>query len=87
MVLIIFTVTPLVDNRGNLLDIDLIDTGDLDRNTNSTFHSFFNINRLMVDDLWDLIVLNKRAEERTLRLKRWGQVYRFTILPSSVVMV
>jgi len=80
-------VNPLLDNKGNLLDIDLIDTSDLDRNTNSSFHSFFNINRLMVDDLYELIVTGKRAVERTSRLKKWAQVYRFTILPSSVVMV
>eukprot|EP01114_Cavostelium_apophysatum_P013880 TRINITY_DN3461_c0_g1_i1.p1 TRINITY_DN3461_c0_g1~~TRINITY_DN3461_c0_g1_i1.p1 ORF type:complete len:706 (+),score=141.48 TRINITY_DN3461_c0_g1_i1:202-2319(+) len=80
-------INPLVDSRGRFLDIDLIDTSDLDRNTSSSFHSFFNVNRLMVDDLWELIVTGKRAEERSSRLKRWGQVYRFTILPSSVVMV
>jgi hypothetical protein len=76
-----------LDRHGTLLEIDLIDTGDLDRNTSSSFHSFFNINRLMVDDLWELVVTGKRAAERTSRLKRWGSVYRFSILPSSVVMV
>ena len=62
-------------------------TGDLDSNMSERHHSFFNINRLMVDDLYDLIVTGKRAEERTSRLKATGRVYRFTILPSSVVMV
>jgi len=81
-------VEALVDSKGNALDIDLIDTGDLDRNTNSSFHAFFNINRLMVDDLWDLIVLRKSARERTSRLKRAvGGIYRFCILPSSVLSV
>jgi len=69
------------------LDLDIIDTGDLDSNMSERHHSFFNINRLMVDDLYDLIVTGKRAEERTSRLKATGKVYRFTILPSSVVMV
>ncbi len=85
--MIFCAVNPLLDSKGNLLDIDLIDTSDLDRNTNSSFHSFFNVNRLMVDDLHELIVTGKRAAERTSRLKKWSQVYRFTILPSSVVMV
>jgi len=80
-------INPLVDSRGRMLDLDLIDTSDLDRNTSSSFHSFFNVNRLMVDDLWELVVTGKRAEGRYNRLKKWGNVYRFTILPSSVVMV
>src|SRR5438128_886381 len=84
-----------------LSDIDIIDPSDLDRNMNSQFHGYFNINRMMVDDLWELIVTNKRAEQRTSRLKkyfkiryliiniifRYGNVYRFTLVPSSVVMV
>jgi hypothetical protein len=44
-----------VDSEGNSLDIDVIDTGDLDRNINAQYHSYFNINKLMVDDLWELI--------------------------------
>lgn len=80
-------VLPLLDSKGAFLDIDVIDTGDLDSNMSERHHSFFNINRLMVDDLYDLIVTGKRAEERTSRLKATGKVFRFTILPSSVVMV
>lgn len=80
-------VLPLLDSNGGFMDIDIVDTGDLDSNMSERHHSFFNINRLMVDDLYDLIVTGKRAEERTSRLKATGRVYRFTILPSSVVMV
>jgi esterase/lipase superfamily enzyme len=80
-------ILPLQDSKGGFLDIDIIDTGDLDSNMSERHHSFFNINRLMVDDLYDLIVTGKRAEERTSRLKQTGNVFRFTILPSSVVMV
>eukprot|EP01133_Synstelium_polycarpum_P010781 gene10781-12560_t len=75
------------DDSGQTLDVDIIDTGDLDSNMSERHHSFFNINRLMVDDLHDLIVTGKRAEERTSRLKSVGDVYRFSILPSSVVVV
>eukprot|EP01113_Clastostelium_recurvatum_P032840 TRINITY_DN4274_c0_g1_i6.p1 TRINITY_DN4274_c0_g1~~TRINITY_DN4274_c0_g1_i6.p1 ORF type:complete len:807 (+),score=169.26 TRINITY_DN4274_c0_g1_i6:202-2622(+) len=80
-------ILPILDNKGSFLDMDIIDTGDLDSNMSERHHSFFNVNRLMVDDLWDLVVTGKRAEERTSRLKNTGRVYRFTILPSSVVMV
>eukprot|EP01111_Echinosteliopsis_oligospora_P012372 TRINITY_DN4218_c0_g1_i1.p1 TRINITY_DN4218_c0_g1~~TRINITY_DN4218_c0_g1_i1.p1 ORF type:complete len:713 (-),score=135.96 TRINITY_DN4218_c0_g1_i1:21-2159(-) len=80
-------IMPIVDNKGAFLDLDIIDTGDLDSNMSERHHSFFNINRLMVDDLYDLIVTGKRAEERTSRLRTTGNVFRFTILPSSVVMV
>jgi len=78
---------PNEDEDGGFLDLDIIDTGDLDSNMSERHHSFFNINRLMVDDLNDLIVTGKRASERTTRLKCVGDVYRFSILPSSVVVV
>eukprot|EP00028_Trichosphaerium_sp_Am-I-7-wt_P005755 CAMPEP_0168528660 /NCGR_PEP_ID=MMETSP0405-20121227/13388_1 /TAXON_ID=498012 /ORGANISM="Trichosphaerium sp, Strain Am-I-7 wt" /LENGTH=293 /DNA_ID=CAMNT_0008552121 /DNA_START=9 /DNA_END=890 /DNA_ORIENTATION=- len=73
---------------GGKIDMDVVDTSDLDRNMNSQFHGYFNINRVMVDDLWELIVTSKRASERTSRLKRSNTgVYRFTLLPSSVVAI
>jgi len=75
------------DNLNLLNEIDIVDTSDLDRNMNSQFHGYFNINRMMVDDLWELIVTNTRAEQRISRLKRYGTVFRFTLVPSSVVMV
>lgn len=78
---------PLLDEDGNPLDLDIVDTGDLDRNINGQFHGYFNINRVMVDDLHDLIVTGKRAEDRTSRLKPYGKIYRFTMVPSSVVLV
>lgn len=80
-------VTGLVDDKGNELDVDVIDTSDLDRNVNTQFHGYFNINRIMVDDLFELIVTGRRAEERQTRLKKFKSVYRFTIVPSTVVMV
>ncbi|KAM9966620.1 hypothetical protein ACTFIR_006840 [Dictyostelium discoideum] len=77
----------IVDDDGGMLDVDIIDTGDLDSNMSERHHSFFNINRLMVDDLHDLIVTGKRAMDRTSRLKSVGDVFRFSILPSTVVVV
>lgn len=47
---------PIHDDEGNMLDVDIIDTGDLDGNMNSQFHGYFNINRAMIDDLRELIV-------------------------------
>jgi len=81
-----FGLSALIDESSNM-DIDIVDTGDLDRNMSSQFHGYFNINRIMVDDLWDLIVTGKRADERNSRLKPYGKVYRFIIIPSSVVTV
>jgi len=71
----------------NLDELDVINTVDLDRNMNEDFHGYFNINRAMVDDLYELIVTRKRAEERTSRLKLYAGIYRFTIVPSSVVQI
>eukprot|EP01127_Copromyxa_protea_P010768 TRINITY_DN2658_c0_g1_i1.p1 TRINITY_DN2658_c0_g1~~TRINITY_DN2658_c0_g1_i1.p1 ORF type:complete len:654 (+),score=83.85 TRINITY_DN2658_c0_g1_i1:391-2352(+) len=71
----------------NLDELDVVDTGDLDRNMNDDFHGYFNINKTMVEDLYELIVTRKRAEERTSRLKLNNGIYRFTIVPSSVVQV
>jgi esterase/lipase superfamily enzyme len=80
-------IAALLDAEGNRLDVDIIDASDLDRNMSSGYHSYFNINRVMVDDLHELIVTGKRAEDRTTRLKPSGPVWRFTIVPSSVVIV
>jgi len=68
-------------------DLDIIDTSDLDRNMSSQFHGYFNINRMMVDDLYELIVTGKRAGQRTSRLKPYGNLHRFTLVPSSVLAV
>ena len=74
-------------SNDEMAGVDIIDTSDLDRNMNSQFHGYFNINRMMVDDLYELIVTSKRAEQRTSRLTSYGGVYRFTLVPSSVVMI
>jgi hypothetical protein len=48
---------------------------------------YFNINRVMVDDLHELILTRKRAEERVSRLKPHNGIFRFSIVPSSVLVV
>ena len=77
---------------GKLVNVDLIDTTQLDVNIHKIRHNFFNLNRLLVDDLWDIIVVNKRAKERRSRLSRKvrgvgleGIVYTFLVAPSYVV--
>jgi esterase/lipase superfamily enzyme len=73
-----------LEEEKKMKGFDLIDTADLDRNINTQFHGYFNINRVMVDDLRELIVTGKQAEERTTRLKKFGGLYRFTIIPSQL---
>ena len=75
----------LYDEHGNILDLDIIDTGELDANVSSSRHGFFNVARPMVDDLYDLIINGNRAEDRSSRLKPYRSVYRFTIVPPTVM--
>ncbi|KAF9572987.1 hypothetical protein EC968_009192 [Mortierella alpina] len=80
---------------GEVLDVDVIDTTSLDVNIHSIRHNFFNLNRMLVDDLYDVVVLGRRAGEREGRLSsRWtfspdgtenGEVYTFLCAPSYVV--
>eukprot|EP00727_Mastigamoeba_balamuthi_P001836 m51a1_g1165 hypothetical protein (588) ;mRNA; r:353800-355907 len=67
--------------------LDVIDAGDLTSNINSVAHGYFNVNKMMVDDLSEMIVTNKSAEERTTHLKKCGKIFRFTVVPSSVMVV
>ncbi|CAG8434123.1 10039_t:CDS:2 [Funneliformis mosseae] len=77
---------------GKFLNVDLIDTTQLDVNMHKIRHNFFNLNRLLVDDLRDIIVFGKRAKERRTKLSRKvkgvgleGIVYTFLVAPSYVV--
>ena len=48
-------------------------------------HSAFNVNRVMVSDVYDIIVEGKRAINRTGRLaKKRGNFFTFMNTPSSV---
>jgi esterase/lipase superfamily enzyme len=78
-------VKALYDQHGTLLDLDIIDTGELDSNVSSSRHGFFNVSRPMVDDLYDLIINNNRAEDRSSRLRPYRSVYRFTVIPATVM--
>lgn len=71
-------------NGKKLDDIDVIDTGDLERNIDGANHGFFNINTSMIEDLQELICTGKTAAQRTNRLVERNGVYHFTLLPRSV---
>ncbi|KAA8490965.1 hypothetical protein FVE85_9857 [Porphyridium purpureum] len=83
-----FSVGPFLDTHGNKIDLDVIDTTDLQANVGGTHHSFWNINRSYVDDLRDLVVTQKRASHRSSRLIKVGpSIYRFARTPAHVTEV
>jgi hypothetical protein len=64
------------------LDLDVLDTSFLQTNVQSMRHTFFGINRQVVDDLFDIVVYHKRAHERTSRLmRRDGNEYAYQTAP------
>lgn len=68
------------------LDLDLIDTTYLDANVHEVKHSYFSLNRSMVDDMRELIIRRERAKDRRSRLVHIdGNVYTFLNAPSYVV--
>ncbi|KAL7720111.1 Uncharacterized protein QTN25_002635 [Entamoeba marina] len=73
---------PLERNGVPLENIDIIDTSELDKNINEARHGFFNINKMMIDDLFDVIVNNKTASSRITRLVNVNGIYRFSLLPN-----
>ncbi|ELP84824.1 hypothetical protein EIN_283700 [Entamoeba invadens IP1] len=80
-------VTVFKDMNGKKLeDIDVIDTGDLERNIDGATHGFFNINTSMIEDLQEVICTGKTASQRTNRLVEKNGVFHFTLLPRSVKM-
>ena len=68
------------------LDVDVIDTTLLANNVHKTKHSYFNINRELVEDLRDLIVTQRRAKHRIRlrRVKRGTNVFVFMVAPPAL---
>eukprot|EP00611_Tribonema_gayanum_P030171 TRINITY_DN8305_c0_g1_i1.p2 TRINITY_DN8305_c0_g1~~TRINITY_DN8305_c0_g1_i1.p2 ORF type:complete len:175 (+),score=87.45 TRINITY_DN8305_c0_g1_i1:3-527(+) len=66
------------------LDMDVIDTTWLENNIHSMRHSFFNINPTIVDDLRELIVHHRRAEDRVQVTHKFNNVFSFMVAPNSV---
>jgi esterase/lipase superfamily enzyme len=78
-------IKPLKDSNNKLLDMDLVDTTNIIDNMHALRHSYFELNRTMVDDLRELIVFQRRAAERTTRLaKKKGNVFVYVFTPSYV---
>jgi hypothetical protein len=67
------------------LDLDVVDTTDLDTNVQLAKHSYFSLNRLCVDDIGELMQFGKRASDRSKLVLIEGNVYRFLAAPSYVV--
>ncbi len=73
------------------LDIDVIDTSWMDTNTQGPRHSYFHVNRWLIDDLAEVITTRKRAASRPHRLvkldvegKTRGNVWAFLAAPSWI---
>lgn len=54
-----------------LVDLDVIDTTFVDQNVHAMRHSFWNLNREIIEDIRELMVTRKRARQRMGRLDRW----------------
>lgn len=68
------------------LDLDVIDTTQLDINVHLARHMYFNLNKFVIDDVIDLISTCKRAAAREHRLTNLGgNVYGFLAAPSYIV--
>lgn len=67
------------------LDMDVIDSSFLDSNADLARHSLFVFNRLLLDDIHEIITGRRRAMERQGRLlRRQGNSFYFLCAPSFV---
>jgi len=75
------------------LDVDVIDTSWMDTNTQGPRHSYFNVNRWLIDDLAEVITRRRRAAARPHRLIKTqrddggdadANVYVFLAAPSHL---
>jgi esterase/lipase superfamily enzyme len=67
------------------LDVDAIDTSSMETNVHQMRHAYFDLNKILVEDLHELIVTGKRASERSLLLHREGNIFSFCQAPACVV--
>jgi pimeloyl-ACP methyl ester carboxylesterase len=79
-------VSTIATSQRQWCDLDVVDTTWLEVNVHATRHSYFNINKLVVDDIMDLIVHRRRAKNRGHRLLCIeGNVFSFLSAPPYVV--
>ena len=65
--------------------MDVIDVTWLDSNVHGVRHTYFNVNRWLVDDLREIITTSNRAGARRQRLFHRGQnVWSFLAAPAYV---
>lgn len=70
------------------LDLDIIDTTYMDTNVHGLRHSFWSLNREIIEDLREILVTRKRASQRTGRLdRRDGNVWVFRVAPSFLTSI
>ena len=73
------------DADERLLDVDVIDASGLQHNMDPVRHAAFTVNRMMVEDLREIIVSRKRASDRPSRLvNKKGNLYCFMTTPIAV---
>lgn len=76
------------EERIEWLDVDVIDTTFIDQNVHALRHSFWNLNREIIEDVRDLLVTRKRARQRTGRLdRRDGNVWVYRVAPSFLTSI
>jgi len=77
---------PFELGSGSMVELDVVDTSWMDSNVQALRHSYFNVNRHIIDDLREIIVETRKAHLRTSRLlHRRGNVFSFLAAPRRVV--
>jgi len=64
------------------IDVDVIDSSNIDTNVASLRHSAFNVNPIIVKDLEELILTGRRARARTTLIHREGNIFSYAHAPS-----
>ena len=68
------------------LDVDVIDTTSLDTNIAGVRHISFTMNPILLKDLEELVITERRASKRSTLLHREGNIFSYCHAPSHVVM-
>jgi Alpha/beta hydrolase of unknown function (DUF900) len=66
------------------LDLDVIDTTQLDANIMGLRHSGFNLNPILLKDLEELILTGRRASDRSALLFREGNIFSYCHVPAHI---
>ncbi len=74
-----------LDQTLKSLPLEIIDVSWMDANIHDMRHNFFDINKLMVDDLSDILKKKQKASCRSRLVKREQNVWSFATAPKHVV--